>query len=150
MNPQLLLTSLKVQDGNLDELADLLEIKKNAVVQNDFTTLEQAISEEQKILKNIEQEESNRIKIIKELAGLYSMELPSPSMENFVKHGKKYFTKELKEIEKIRKSIAAKIGIITQTNIQLKLVVDFSRSMIKETILMIVGPNKRALVNKRV
>jgi len=150
MNPQLLLTSLKVQDDNLDELVDLLENKKNAIVQNNFAALELAVSEEQKILKNIEREESNRIKIIKEIAGLYSMELPAPSMDNFILHGKKHFAGELKEIHKIRKSIAFKIGVVTRTNAQLKHVIDFSRNMIKETIMMIVGPNKRSLVNKRV
>lgn len=150
MNPQLLLTSLRVQDGNLDELVALLEVKKNAIVQNDVAALEQAITEEQRILKNIEREESNRIKIIKEIAGLYSLELPTPSMDNFVLHGKKYFSKEFSEVEIIRESIAEKLGIITQLNSQLKTVVDFSRSLIKETIMMIVGPNQHALVNKRV
>ncbi len=150
MNPQLLLTSLKVQDENLGSLVELLEVKKNAVVQNNYAALELSISEEQKILKNIEREESNRIKIIKDIASLYSLPLQVPSMENFILHGKKYFTKELKDIEQIRKSIAEKIETIKNANAQLKSVVDFSSSLIRETIKMIAGQGKKALVNKRV
>lgn len=150
MNPQLLLTSLREQDGNFDNLIDVLEAKKRAIVQNDNDALEQAIKEEQKILKNIEREESNRLKIIKEIAGLYSLELPTASMDNLLEQGKDYFDKERSELEKIRASINVKIGRVTQINSQLRDIIDFSRSMIKETVALLIGPNQHSLVNKRV
>jgi flagellar biosynthesis/type III secretory pathway chaperone len=150
MNPQLLVNSLKQQDSNLDELIEVLEEEKFAIVQNDYSTLEQVILKEQKVLKNVEREESNRIKIIKEIAGLYSLELPTPSVDNLLEQGKCYFGNETNELEKLRESINSKLGKIAQANSHLKNVIEFSRNMIKETVMMLVGPNKHKLVNKRV
>lgn len=150
MNPQLLLNSLRVQDDNLDVLIDVLETEKQAIVQHDYTALEHAINEKQKILRNVEREESNRIKIIKELAGLYSLELPKASVDNLLEHGKIYFEKEQKDLEKVRTSIKIKLNVVTRINSQLKDIIEFSRNMIKETIMMLVGNNKQTLVNKKV
>ena len=150
MNPQLLLTSLRVQNDNLDVLISVLETEKHAIVQHDFTALENAINEKQKILRNVEREESNRIKIIKDLASLYSLELPKASVENLLEQGKVYFEKEQKELKKIRTSIKIKLDIVTRINSQLKDVIEFSRNMIKETIVMLVGNEKHSLVNKKV
>ena len=150
MNAQLLINSLKQQDNNLDDLIEVLEEEKFAIVQNDYNALEQVILKEQKVLKTVEREESNRIKIIKEIAGLYSLELSSPTVDNLLKYGKNYFVNEASELNKLRKSIKIKLGKISQTNSNLKSVIEFSRNMIKETVLMLVGPNKHKLVNKRV
>ena len=150
MNAQLLINSLKQQNNNLDDLIEVLEEEKFAIVQNDYTALEQVILKEQKVLKTVEREESNRIKIIKEIAGLYSLELSSPTVDNLLKYGKNYFVNEASELNKLRKSIKIKLGKISQTNSNLKSVIEFSRNMIKETVLMLVGPNKHKLVNKRV
>ena len=150
MNAQLLINSLKQQNNNLDDLIEVLEEEKFAIVQNDYTALEHVILKEQKVLKTVESEESNRIKIIKEIAGLYSLELSSPSVDNILEHGKSYFGNEASELKKLRNSIKVKLGKISQTNSHLKTVIEFSRNIIKETVLMLVGPNKYKLVNKRV
>jgi len=150
MNPQLLLNSLRVQNDNLDVLIDVLEAEKQAIVQHDYTALENAINEKQKILRNVEREESNRIKIIKDLAGLYSLELPKASVDNLLEQGKIYFEKEYNELEKVRSSIKIKLDVVTRINSRLKDVIEFSRNMIKETIMMLVGNDKHTLVNKKV
>ena len=150
MNAQLLINSLKQQNNNLDDLIEVLEEEKFAIVQNDYTALEQVILKEQKVLKTVEREESNRIKIVKEIAGLYSLELSSPTVDNLIEHGKSYFVNEASELKKLRNSIKVKLDKISQTNSHLKTVIEFSRNIIKETVLMLVGPNKYKLVNKRV
>ena len=150
MNAQLLINSLRQQDNNLDDLIEVLEEEKFAIVQNDYSALEQIILEEQKVLKNVEREESNRIKIIKEIAGLYSLELSTPSVDNLLEQGKSHFLNEADELKKLKKSIKTKLDKITQANSHLKSVIEFSRNMIKETVMMLVGPNNRKLVNKRV
>ncbi len=150
MNTQLLLNSLRVQDENLDILIDVLETEKNAIIQRDSAALENAINEKQKILRSVECEESNRIKIIKELAGLYSLELPKPTVDSLLEQGKIHFEKEQKELKNVRASIKIKLDTVTRMNSQLKDVIEFSRNMIKETIMMLVGNNKHALVNKKV
>ncbi|MCX6169940.1 MAG: flagellar export chaperone FlgN [Ignavibacteriales bacterium] len=150
MNAQLLVNSLRQQDNNLDNLIEVLEEEKFAIVQNDYNALEQVILKEQKVLKTVEREESNRIKIIKEIASLYSLELSSPSVENLLEHGKSYLENEMKDLTKLRETINLKLDKIAQANLHLKTVIEFSRNMIKETVLMLVGPNKHKLVNKRV
>jgi flagellar biosynthesis/type III secretory pathway chaperone len=150
MNAQLLVNSLRQQDNNLDDLIEVLEEEKFSIVQNDYSALEQVILKEQKVLKNVEREESNRIKIIKEIASLYSLELSSPSVDNLLEHGKNYFGNEMNELKKLRESIKAKLDKISQANSHLKNVIEFSRNMIKETVMMLVGTNKNKLVNKRV
>lgn len=150
MNTQLLLNSLRVQDENLDILIDVLASEKNAIIQRDSAALENAINEKQKILRNVGREESNRIKIIKELAGLYSLELPKPTVDSLLEKGKIHFEKEQKELKNVRASIKIKLDTVTRMNSQLKDVIEFSRNMIKETIMMLVGNNKHALVNKKV
>jgi len=150
MNSQLLLNSLKTQNDNLDILIDVLEAEKNAIVQRDHKSLEQSISEKQKIIRNVKLEESNGIKIIKDIASLYSLELPKASVSNLMQHGKSHFEKDSKEIEKVSTSIKIKLDVVARLNAQLKSVIDFSRSLIKETITALVGNNKHALVNKKV
>lgn len=150
MNSQLLLNSLKQQNSNLDVLIDVLEAEKNAVVQHDYEALEHSISEKQKILRNVKSEESNGIKIVKDLAALYSLELPKASVGNLLLHGKNYFEKESNEIEKVRTSIKIKLNLVARINSQLKDIIEFSRNMIKETIIALVGNNKHTLVNKKV
>lgn len=150
MNAQLLVNSLRQQDNNLDDLIEVLEEEKFSIVQNDYRALEQVILKEQKVLKNVEREESNRIKIIKEIASLYSLELSSPSVDNLLEQGKNYFGNEMNELKKLRESIKAKLDKISQANSHLKNVIEFSRNMIKETVMMLVGTNKNKLVNKRV
>ncbi|MEW6702733.1 MAG: flagellar export chaperone FlgN [Bacteroidota bacterium] len=156
MNTQILLTSLKEQNINLDLLIEVLETQKRAIVQNDYTALEKALSSEQKILGRVEKEENTRLKIVKEIAGQFSVELKENSLDNLMKAFKtnpninKHFSTGLAELEEVRSSIKEKLILLSRKNSQLKGLIEFSRSMIKETIMMLVGPNKRALVNKRV
>ena len=150
MNAQLLIASLKAQEVNLDLLIEALEEQKYAIIRNDYIALEEAIINEQKILKNIDREEASRFKIVKEIARQMSIELKVNSIDNLIINGKSHFGKELKELEKVRASVRAKLFKTKNINMQLKDIIEFSRNLIKETIMIIAGPNKHALVNKRV
>ncbi len=150
MNTQQLLESLRAQDSNLDLLMEALKAQKYAILRNDYSSLEEAISNEQKILKLVEKEESTRLKVIKQIADKYSIKLNENSLESLLGKARQHLGNELKDVEKVRESIKTKLTKITRTNAQLKNVVELSRSLIKETMMMFVGPNKRSLVNKRV
>jgi FlgN protein len=150
MKAQALIASLKAQEVNLDLLIEALEEQKYAIVRNDFTALEEAIINEQKILKNINREETCILKFIKEIAQQLSLDLKVYSINNLILYGKSYFGKELLELEKVRASVRVKVFKTTNINMQLKDVIEFSRNLMKETMMMIAGQNKRALVNKRV
>jgi hypothetical protein len=150
MSAKLLLASLKTQDVNLSLLIESLELQKQAIVNNDYTSLEEAIGKEQILLRNIEREESTRVKVVKDLAQNLSLELKENTLEDLINKGAKHFEGEIKELTARRKSLKTKIEYIRNTNSQLKDVIEFSRNIIKETMMMIAGPSKRALVNKRV
>lgn len=156
MNAQILLASLKEQSLNLDLLIEALETQRRAIVQNDYIALEKALSNEQKILGRVEKEENTRVKIVKEIANQFSIELKENSLDSLMRtcltnpNGGKHFSAGLAEFEKVHSSMKEKLILLSRKNSQLKDLIEFSRNMIKETIMMLVGPNKRALVNKRV
>lgn len=150
MSAKLLLASLKTQDANLSLLIDALDLQKQAIIKNDYATLEAAIGKEQKVLLDVEREENARAKVVKELAKAFNLDLRVYSLENLISQGGNHFNGELKDLQTVRASLKEKVAQIKQTNSQLKDVIDFSRSVIKETMMMLVGPNKRAFVNKRV
>ncbi|KAF0151671.1 MAG: FlgN family protein [Ignavibacteria bacterium] len=150
MSARLLIASLKAQDVNLSLLLEAMDLQKQAIIKNDYTTLESAINNEQKILFDVEREENTRNKVVKELSKTWNLELRENSMESLINQAGNYLGNELNELQVVRKSMREKVNKIKSTNTQLKDVIDFSRNMIKETMMMVVGPNKRALINKRV
>ncbi|MEW6653805.1 MAG: flagellar export chaperone FlgN [Bacteroidota bacterium] len=150
MSAKLLLASLKTQDANLSLLMESLDLQKQAIIKNDYTTLENAISKEQKILLDVEREENSRNKVVKELAKTLNLELREYTLENLLTQAGNNFGSELNELQAVRKSMREKVNKIKNANSQLKEVIEFSRNLIKETMMMLVGPNKKALVNKRV
>ena len=150
MNAQLFISSLKAQEINLDLLIEAIQEQKYSIMRNDYKALEEAIINEQKILKNINRDSGFILRLIKEIAEQLSLDLKDYSIHNLLLYGKSYFGKELNELEKIRSSIRMKVLKTANINLQLKDVIEFSRNLMKETMIIIAGQNKHALVNKRV
>jgi len=150
MNSKILLASLKAQDSNLNQLLNSLEQQKTAIIKNDFSTLESAINEEQKFLRLVEKEESNRLKIISDIIKQNNLQVNNHSLSELLKKSGKLFEADSKEIQSLRKSLKEKAEKIKRLNLQLKEVIEFSRTLIKETMMLIAAKNKNALVNKRV
>jgi uncharacterized protein YpuA (DUF1002 family) len=150
MSSQNLITTLKTQEANLNSLMGTLEEKKQAIIKNNYSLLNAALINEQNILHNIGFEEKNRLKVVQDLAKELNLELKDASLESILSKNNFLLKKENKEIQQLRKSLKEKIIRISNTNKQLKDVIDFSRSLIKDTIIMIAGFKKRELVNKRV
>jgi len=150
MNSKILLASLKAQDSNLNQLLNSLEQQKTAIINNDFATLESAINDEQKFLRLVEKEESNRLKIISDIIKQNSLQVNNHSLAELLNKSGKLFEADSKEIQSLRKSLKEKAEKIKRLNLQLKEVIEFSRTLIKETMMLIAAKNKNALVNKRV
>ena len=119
MNAQELINSLKAQDVNLDLLIAALEEQKYAIMRNDFVALEEAIINEQKILKNINREETFILKFIKDIGEQLSLDLKVYSINNLITQAKSYFGKELHELEKVRTSVRQKVYKTSNINMQL-------------------------------
>jgi len=150
MNSKILLASLKAQDSNLNQLLNSLEQQKTAIINNDFATLESAINDEQKFLRLVDKEESNRLKIISDIIKQNSLQVNNHSLAELLNKSGKLFEADSKEIQSLRKSLKEKAEKIKRLNLQLKEVIEFSRTLIKETMMLVAAKNKNAIVNKRV
>jgi len=150
MTSKMLMEILKTQDLNLDLLIKSLEEQKKAIVRNDYEGLRKLLDDEQRLLKEISIEEANRIKAVNTLVEQFSIEVKNNSLAELMKAGRKYFPNDFKELQFVRSSLGEKIKKIMNLNSQLKNIISFSRQMVKELIMIIAGPNKHSLVNRRV
>ena len=145
-----LIESLKTQNNNLTELLNSLEKQKEAIINNDFNLIEASISDEQKSLSKVEKEEAYRKKIVGELIKENNLSTKNFSLDEIIKSSPKLFEKDLKEIQQLRKLLKARAEKVKRINLQLKDVIEFSRNLIKETMMIVAQKNKKGIVNKRV
>lgn len=145
-----LMVSLQNQEDNFDQLFNTLMQKKNAIVSNNYVVLDEAIKKEQNILTMIDSEEKVRRNIIEEFAKQNSLALKNYSMDEFLVIAKNLLMPEQNKIEKIRFNIKEKVLRINHLNSQLSVLIEVSRHMIKERMMVLLGNGKRKLVNKRV
>ncbi|MCX7875622.1 MAG: flagellar protein FlgN [Melioribacteraceae bacterium] len=145
-----LIQSLKNQDLNLNNLLNSLEQQKLAIINNDFNLFETALSEEQKYLRLVEKEEATRMKLIADIIKENNLSNKNYSLAELINNLPKLFEKDLKEIQQLRKTLKDKAERIKAVNSQLKDVIEFSRSLIKETMMIVAQKSKKGIVNKRV
>jgi hypothetical protein len=145
-----LVNALLIQDENLSSLIDSLENQKKAIIEGKYDDLEKSISNEQKLLRVVQEEELRRIKMIAEISNSNGMNLNNSSLDELLLKGKEFIGEDYKTIQRIRESIKIKINDIGKINAQLKVVIELSRNIIKDTLMLVVGPRNQAFVNKRV
>lgn len=145
-----LVKALLLQDENLSNLIGALDNQKRAIIEGKYDDLEKAISNEQKILKIVQEEEVRRIKMIAEISNSNGMNLNNSSLDELLLKGKEFIGEDYKAIQRIRESIKIKLNDISKINAQLKDVIELSRNIIKDTLMLVVGPRNQAFVNKRV
>jgi hypothetical protein len=145
-----LVNALLIQDENLSSLIDSLENQKKAIIEGKYDDLEKSISNEQKLLRVVQEEELRRIKMIAEISNSNGMNLNNSSLDELLLKGKEFIGEDYKTIQRIRESIKIKINDISKINAQLKVVIELSRNIIKDTLMLVVGPRNQAFVNKRV
>ncbi|MCL4550653.1 MAG: flagellar protein FlgN [Bacteroidetes bacterium] len=150
MSTQHLIDSMKAQAENLDQLIQTLEDQKLAITKNDYAALEKTISSEQMLLRKLQDEEKIRVEAVKEIGKKFNLGLTDYSLDKMIDKGKNLFGKETKELLQLRNVLKEKADSVKDRNTQLRDIVEFSRGLIKETLLIAAGSNKHLLVNKRV
>lgn len=150
MSTQHLIDSMKAQAENLDQLIQTLEDQKLAITKNDYAALEKTISSEQMLLRKLQDEEKIRVEAVKEIGKKFNLGLTDYSLDKMIDKGKNFFGKETKELLQLRNVLKEKADSVKDRNTQLRDIVEFSRGLIKETLLIAAGSNKHLLVNKRV
>lgn len=150
MSARNLIDSMKAQTENLDELIQNLEDQKLAITKNDYSALEKSISSEQMLLRKLQTEEVNRTKVVKEIGKEHNLDFSDFSFDQMLENEKDLFGKETRELLKQRSMLKQKAETAKNINVQLKDVIEFSRGLIKETLVLAAGSKKHLLVNKRV
>lgn len=150
MNLKELLESLDSQGKNFEQLHEILQAKKDALVSNDYEQLDEALKKEQTLLSNIDKEEKKKKRIINTIATENSVMLKENSVDDLFDSLKGFPPKEIEKLRSMRSSLKNKANDIIHVNSQVSVLVDVSRGIVKETMVSLLGNGSKKLVNKRV
>jgi len=149
MNLKELLESFDAQGKNFEELHQILQAKKNALISNDNEQLDEVLKKEQTLLRTIDKEDKKRRYLVETLATENSVDLKENSMDELFNSLKGFPPSELEKLRQIRSTLKKKAGEVIHINSQLSVMIDVSRGIVKETMVSLLGKGKK-IVNKRV
>jgi|GEM_PF-1420738 flagellar biosynthesis/type III secretory pathway chaperone len=145
-----LLNSLKKQKENLNLLLLEATKKQRAIVENKVDDMETCVFAEERLLKNIDRLEKDRI----ELIGKYNVTLGIPEnsrkLLDFINSIKSSIDPKLyEEFIKTRTEIIETVGKINRANHFNKILIQQSISFIKTTISSLMGSKRSSLIDRR-
>jgi len=147
MNLKELKTLLENQNSTMNIFHSVLQ-KKNAIIDNDYNAMESVLKDEQTILQRIDFED----KKLKSFLNSYDIQnkLTIEKMLDDLKLNNKIAIGDYKILMTLRNELKATASKVVLLNGLISQLVDVSRSIIKETLIAIVGNKRKTLVNKRV
>ncbi len=145
-----LITALKEQEESLRLFLECSINKQNAVVHNDIESLHSSLNHEEKILSQIELNGKRISSVIESLAGEYGLNLNTVSLSEFLKAVNHKTEINVKVINLLRNSIKDLISKSSKINEQNKILIEHSRSFLRETIAILIGLSKRPLLDRKV
>ncbi len=148
MNLKELKTLLENQNSTMNIFHSVLQKKKNAIIDNDYNAMESVLKDEQTILQRIDSED----KKLKSFLSSYDIQnkLTIEKMLDDLKSNNKITIGDYKVLMALRNELKTTASKIVLLNGLISQLVDVSRSIIKETLIAIVGNKRKTLVNKRV
>ncbi|KUO61079.1 hypothetical protein APF79_13070 [bacterium BRH_c32] len=148
MNLKELKTLLENQNSTMNIFHSVLQKKKNAIIDNDYNAMESVLKDEQTILQRIDFED----KKLKSFLNSYDIQnkLTIEKMLDDLKLNNKIAIGDYKILMTLRNELKATASKVVLLNGLISQLVDVSRSIIKETLIAIVGNKRKTLVNKRV
>lgn len=145
-----LVTALKEQEQNLKQFLECSLNKQKAIVQNDIENLHNLLNSEEKILSQIENNGKKISLVIDKLSKEYGLELEAISLSEFLNSVQNKSEVNIKVVNLLRNSIKDLISKSSRINEQNKILIDHSRNFLRETIAVLIGLNKRPLLDKKV
>ncbi len=142
-----LTNSIERQKKNFDDLLEVVKIKKEALLKNDMSLLDKAVDDEQKLLSAITKEEKERKKLTFEFAKENSIQLKTGSVEELINSMPNHHFDKIREK---RDAIKIKAAEIIKLNSHITVLVNVSRSIIRDTIFTVFGKGENNIINKRV
>lgn len=148
MNLKELKTLLENQNSTMNIFHSVLQKKKNAIIDNDYNAMESVLKDEQTILQKIDLED----KKLKSFLSSYDIQnkLTIEKMLDDLKFNNKIAIGDYKILMTLRNELKTTASKVVLLNGLISQLVDVSRSIIKETLIAIVGNKRKTLVNKRV
>ena len=144
-----LISALKEQEETLKNFLSCCITKQKTIVQNDINGLHDSLVHEEKLLAKIE---SNGIKIstaIENLAKEFGLNLKALSLSEFLNAVNDEKEINVKVINLLRNSIKDLISKSSKVNEQNKILIEHSRSFLRETIALLIGLNKHPLLDRK-
>ncbi len=150
MNLQELITVLKKQENNLNDLHKVMLDKQNILINGDDELLNTSLIKEEKLLLKIQLTEENRLEIMQKLFEKYEIDHERYKLEILIEGLKdKVNDKIIKGILLIEKRIKNIISEVTKVNSQNMLVIQQSRNLINETIRALINSSNRSIVDRK-
>ena len=140
---------LELQKHNLQKMMGVLKNHQTALIHNDLKQIEDSITSEEVLLQNIMKAETEKNTIIERLDKQYSLHLIKPSLTNLliaIKRKEGFNYDSLQKLQFIIRKLTLEISRI---NLQNRVLIENAKTFIKNTISVLVGQNKRQLLDKR-
>lgn len=145
-----LTASLVNQKNNLALLLDAALQKQRALVNFDYTGLQDSILKEEKAISSVSEGEKGRIAILTELYARHSISNNTFKLSEFNEHTKGALdAKSRKQIAITEKELKDLITRVTMVNQQNKFLIENSRAFIKETVSHLLN-SRRSLLDKKI
>ncbi|HEX2982469.1 MAG TPA: flagellar export chaperone FlgN [Ignavibacteriales bacterium] len=147
-----LIEALQEQEKNLTNLNETALHKQKALVSSDYEELQKTIVVEEKLLLNIQSAERMRLEAVKVIREKYSLSGDVVKVAHVIENLRNKI--ELQQLENLTvleariKELIKTANVLNQKN---KFLIDHSRSFIKETILSLLGEQKKhALLDRKI
>ncbi len=150
MNMEKLAEELKIQEQNLVEFIECSSHKQKILVNNDINELSQLLIEEEKLLAKLDSQAITITETIESLAEEFSLKLGANTVSEFLKAVKYRTEVNVKVISLLRNSISDLAAKAAHINEQNKILIEHSRSFIRETILSLVALNNNQLLDRKI
>ena len=150
MNLQKLISTLAKQEQNIKNLLQLGLDKKEILIINDFTKLNEMVALEERCLLSIQLTEESRLKVMHDLFLEYNIDNNRYKLEILIQALKgRVNEKFLDKISKYEARIKKNINEITTINALNMMLIQQTRSINNETIQALVNSNSRSILDRK-
>ena len=144
-----LISALKEQEETLQSFLNCCITKQKVIVQNDINGLHDSLINEEKLLSKIELNGERISTAIENLAKEFGLNLKALSLSEFLNAVNDEKEINVKVINLLRNSIKDLINKSSRINEQNKILIEHSRSFLRETIALLISLNKHPLLDRK-
>jgi len=146
-----MLVLLRQQENNLKSLLKTITGKRNAIVANNISEIEKLTSDEEKLLREINQTEKLRLDCLAEFTKNDSADSDSLNMDDYISAiSNKLNVQQQKEFSDLRSEIKETTKQVMQVNQQIKYVILQSRSLLNDIVSAIFKDRNNSLLDVKI